>query len=205
MGFKTLNKTYLENLAKNPLITKSVTAGVANGLNEVLASIISKDYSGLKGTDNKVIKMVIYGSLILTPLSHNMYAALNKVFGNKLSFKMKMLQILVSVTTITPFISAVFTCWLALINNYNIKSLVATEDLKMELKKMLKVMKAGLLANYPRNVKSSVITNIGCLLVAQNYIQPELWVVFFTFVFFLLGTYQNTKQKIASQKKAKDQ
>lgn len=197
MGFSSVNRTYLNYLAKNPLVTKSLTAGVANGLNEIIASIISKDYSGLKGSDNKVMKMVIYGSLILTPLSHNMYGVLNKAFGTKLSFKMKMLQILVSVSTITPLISAVFTCWLALINNYKLKSLLTIQDLRTELRKMVEVMKSGLIANYPRNVKSSILTNVGCLVVAQNYVHPELWVVFFTFVFFLLGTYQNTRQKMA--------
>jgi hypothetical protein len=33
------------------------------------------------------------------------------------------------------------------------------------------------------------------LVIAQKYIDPQLWVVFFSVVSFCVGTYQNTKLK----------
>lgn len=207
MSFSSANAVYLQYLAKYPLLTKSITAGVLNGLNELIASIISRDFSSFKlSLNNKIVKMVLYGSLILTPISHNLYGILNKVYGSKLSPLLKICQVLTSVCTIQPIISAIFTAWISVINEFQPSSKIEdVDDLKHELTNLQHIIKKGLWNNYSRNLKSSVITNCISLSIAQNFLKPELWVVFFNIVYFVLGTYQNTKIKMKMNKGDEDE
>ncbi|CUM52445.1 uncharacterized protein AC631_05478 [Debaryomyces fabryi] len=204
---KSLNARYLFYLAKYPLFTKSITAGVLSGLNEIIASVLAKDYKYTRIADHrikhvispKILTMIIYGSLILTPISHQLYAILNKIYkGPNLSPIMKVAQILTSLSTITPTLAAVFVSWLSLINNYTLptKSLNITQ----EIKKIGSIIKNGLRTSYLPILKSSLVTSTCTLIIAQKFIQPELWVVFFNLVFFVMGTVQNTKLKKQQQK-----
>lgn len=60
---------------------------------------------------------------------------------------------------------------------------------------MKEVIIRGIRTNYAKFLRSSMVTNFSCLIVAQNFIPTELWVVFFNLVYFVLGTYQNIKVK----------
>lgn len=208
MSLATANAAYLAYLNKYPLLTKSITAGVLNGLNELIASLVSKDMSSFKlSLNTKIVKMIIYGACILTPISHNLYGTLNRVFGNagKLSPAMKILQIATSLATISPIISGIFTSWLSLINNYqpsSNKNEGLGEKIKAELFNARQIVVRGLKQDYWRILRGSVTTNCVCLLVAQTYIDPQLWVVFFNCVYFVLNTYQNTKMKMQKQEVA---
>lgn len=206
MSFSSANTVYLQYLAKYPLLTKAITAGVLNGLNELIASILSRDFSSFKlSPNNKIVKMILYGSLILTPISHNLYGILSQVYGTKLTPILKICQVLTSVCTIQPIISAIFTAWISVINEFQPSAKIEdVEDLKHELIKLQHIVRRGLWNNYSRNLKSSVITNCVSLSIAQNFIKPELWVVFFNVVYFVLGTYQNTKIKMRMNKGDED-
>ncbi|CDK28882.1 unnamed protein product [Kuraishia capsulata CBS 1993] len=46
-------------------------------------------------------------------------------------------------------------------------------------------------------MKSSWITTPIAMAIAQNYLSPNIWVVFFNVVYFVLGTYNNTLVKIS--------
>lgn len=213
MSIKELNVIYLRYLTKYPLLTKSLTAGLLNGLNETIASLVSKDYKSFKLTLNsKIVTMVIYGSLILTPVSHNLYGILNKIYlGKNLSTVMKICQILTSLTTITPTISAIFTSWLSIINNYELPKRMEINSehdlfrtIKTETSKIKSIVQTGLYNDYFKILKSSLVTSCISLAVAQNFVAPELWVVFFNLIYFVLGTIQNTKLKKQHQKKIQD-
>lgn len=207
MALTDINQLYLQYLQKYPLVTKSVTSGVLNGLNEILASHVTKDSATASEFKSKVIKMVIYGSFLLTPLSHTLYGILHKLFdklsgGKPLTAKLKLLQVLASLSTITPILCGLFTAWTSLINNYSSGDQAfanPVEKLGQEITRMKRVIKNGLHLNYGRILKSSLITSGVSLVIAQNYIAPELWVVFFNAIYFVLGTYQNIKQKQASK------
>lgn len=203
---KSLNARYLFYLVKYPLFTKSITAGVLSGLNEIIASVLAKDYKYTRIANHrikhvispKIITMIIYGSLILTPISHQLYAILNKIYkGPNLSPIMKVAQILTSLSVITPTLAAVFVSWLSFINNYRLP----TKDFNIvqEIKKIGAIIKNGLKKSYLPILKSSLVTSTCTLIIAQKFIQPELWVVFFNLVFFVLGTMQNTKVKKQQQ------
>lgn len=86
--------------------------------------------------------MVLYGSLILTPISHNLYGILNKVYGSKLSPLLKICQVLTSVCTIQPIISAIFTAWISVINEFQPSSKIEdVDDLKHELTNLQHIIK----------------------------------------------------------------
>ncbi|CAK9437770.1 uncharacterized protein LODBEIA_P21480 [Lodderomyces beijingensis] len=203
MSFQELNAQYLAYLAQYPLATKSVTSGILNGLNETISSAITNEYKesrilGLKIKhvfSSKLVKMIIYGSLISTPISHKMYGVINKIFKGPLTPKQKILQILTSLFTVTPTLSACFVAWIGLINNYQPKSFSICE-----IGRIYTVIKTSLQKGYLPVLRSSMVTSFLALVVAQKFVKPELWVVFFNLIFFVLGTYQNTKLKKLQKK-----
>lgn len=198
----TLNRKYLKALAKQPLLTKSVTAGLLALLNELIASMLSKDYKVTRIKNReirhffsyKIIGMVVYGSLIITPLSDKLYGLSNRIFRrSRMSSFMKCAQILSSLVCIQPILSAVFTLWLSVVNNYHVSSPHTT--LSGELRKILAILRTGLTKNYFRILRSSMVTSFCTLVFANVYLAPETWITFFTIVYFVLGTIQNTKVK----------
>lgn len=199
MSLKSLNAKYLGYLAAAPLLTKSITAGCFSGLNEIISSTITNDFAestiaGVKVKHfltPKLLTMIIYGSLIATPISHNLYAVINKIFKGTLSPAQKLLQILTSLSTVTPILAGCFTAWIAIINNYKPSGASVVE----EIRRISKVAKFALTHNYLPILKSSLVTSSVTLVIAQKFIKPELWVVFFNFIYFILGTYQNTNLK----------
>ncbi|CAI5758406.1 unnamed protein product [Candida verbasci] len=195
-----LNAQYVQYIIKYPLLTKSITTGIFCGLNETISSILTGEYkeSKILGINikhvisKKLVKMIIYGSLIATPISHYLYYIINnKIFIAPLTSKQKVLQILTSLSTVTPILSACFVSWISLINNYT----PGKEDLSTELKRIKNVVSTGLKKGYFSVLKTSLITSLFALIVAQRFVPPELWVVFFNLVYFIMGTYQNTKLK----------
>ncbi|ODV81462.1 uncharacterized protein CANTADRAFT_44216 [Suhomyces tanzawaensis NRRL Y-17324] len=209
---KSLNAKYLAYLAAYPLITKSVTSGVFLGLNEIISSVVTGEFqkSTILGQkvhhvlSPKLVTMIIYGSLIATPLSHNLYKIINTIFKPPLSSGLKVLQILTLLSTVTPLLAATFTSWVSLLNGYKSKGGSVSE----EISRAFAVIKAGLKSNYRAILKSSLITSSVSLVIAQKFILPELWVVFFNFVYFIVGTLQNIKlkkaQKLARARAEKD-
>lgn len=207
MSLKAANTKYLQYLVTYPLLTKSVTAGVLAGLNETISTGLSGEYrettvAGRKikhVLSPKILTMIVYGAFIITPISHTMYGVLNRVFkGPNLSKKMKVLQILTSLSTITPTLPAVFTAWVSIINVY--RPPTKGFDPVVELEKIGRIIRGGLQKGYKRVLKTSLVTSAILLVIAQSFIPPQLWVVFFNLVYFFMGTYQNTKLKIQAKK-----
>lgn len=207
--FMSLNKQYLFYLSKYPLLTKLATSGVLAALNEMIASGISGDTRktelNVLGSKVKVrhvlspriLQMVFYGACIATPISHNLYGVLNKFFQGKLTPKMKLLQLLTSLCTVTPCLSAVYVAWLLFLNGY--KSSGAGFG---EIKRLLNVLYVGVKRNFPTVYRTSLGTTIVAMTVAQNFLPPELWVVFFSLVYFVVGTIQNTRFKLKAKRDA---
>ncbi|ODV98218.1 hypothetical protein PACTADRAFT_48016 [Pachysolen tannophilus NRRL Y-2460] len=222
MGFgeKSLNKRYLDALSKNPLLTKSITAFILSCLNEQIASLISGDLTSfnLKISADSTIKirhpfservplMGFYGFAINAPISHYSYKILNKIFTPPLKTKKeKLLQILTSLLTITPILSTCLVSYIALISlnptplSFKKILLIIKENgykgLKKEFSRILITINIALKKSLLSVLKSSWIISPLAILIAQNYLDTEMWVVFFNFVYFVLGTYQNTMVKL---------
>ena len=70
----SLNAQYLTYLAKYPLLTKSVTAGVLAALNETIASFIAGDAKGNRLGRifiKKVLFLVFFGGCLFPPTLNN--------------------------------------------------------------------------------------------------------------------------------------
>lgn len=191
----SLNKVYLSYLAAYPLATKSVTAGVLATLNESIATSIAdskRKQSRRQLFDSKVLKNILqilmYASLFAAPVSHTYYNQLTRLFKGKTNWKYKVLQILVSLLSISPFLSAAYVSWIAVMNvETNVPNYVSA--IKTSVAK-------GLRNNFWLVYRTSAITSTVAIAAAQLLIPTELWVVFFNLVFFILGTYQNTRMKL---------
>lgn len=193
----SVNQVYLSYLAKHPLATKSATAAVLATLNECMATCVlrlKKPQTSQKSNSvvvKKILQMLVYAALFATPVSHLYYKQLTLVFRGKLSFKLKILQILTSLLTLSPFLSAAYVSWISAINTEGSNGYLS-QRLRVHGKAVVK----GLKNNFWLVYRSSAITSTLAIGVAQALIPAELWVVFFNLVYFVLGTYQNTKLKL---------
>lgn len=136
--------------------------------------------------------MLFYAALLATPASHVYYKLLTRFFRGKLSHKLKVLQILTSLVTISPLLSAGYISWISVIN-VNVSPEGSTKNL---FQAYLAAIKDGLKANFWLAYRTSAIASTLAMSVAQAFVPPDLWVIFFNFVNFILGTYQNTKMKL---------
>lgn len=184
----SLNQVYLSYLATHPLATKSATAAILATLNEGIATSVSGFGKGSAVT-KKMAQMLLYAAFFATPLSHLYYNQLTRIFKGKLTWKLKMLQILASLLTLSPVLSAAFVSWISAINMQK----------KETLSNYRSVIINGLKNNFWLVYRSSAITSTLSMAVAQALVPTELWVVFFNAVYFVLGTYQNTKMKLKAR------
>ncbi|ODV85199.1 hypothetical protein CANARDRAFT_188007, partial [[Candida] arabinofermentans NRRL YB-2248] len=213
--FSKLNKGYLSLLNKYPLLTKAITTALFNSLNEQIASFLAGDLQHITikiGSHKfvlphtltaKVPLMAFYGFAINAPFAHHAYKLLNKIYIPPLSSRTKIAQILTSMVTITPVISAITISYISLINNAQFEKLFDLikigdiTSLKLELKSIFNKMKTSLITTFFPVVKSSWFSSPLFMIFAQKFLEPNLWVVFFSFCYFLLGTLNNTQIKKA--------
>ena len=83
---------------------------------------------------------------------------------------------------VTPTLAACFVSWIALINNYKLPK--GSINPIAELNKIVAIVRAGLKKGYFGVLKSSLVTSSVALVIAQKFVPPELWVVFFNVVYF---------------------
>jgi hypothetical protein len=133
--------------------------------------------------------MGAYGAFIAAPISHYLVGTLQKMFAGKTSASARVAQILASNIFVAPIQTIVFLASMAVINGA--KSL---EEIKRTVK-----------GGFSSVIRITWVVSPLTMVIAQNFIPVELWVPFFNFVTFALGTYFNTKIKllrIAAAKKA---
>ncbi|THH33996.1 hypothetical protein EUX98_g188 [Antrodiella citrinella] len=198
---------YLAQLAVHPLRTKSITLGVLQLLQEVVASHVAdvparrvpkeapvyEHALARAKLDTKALKMAFYGFFVSAPLGHFLVGLLQKAFAGRTDLKAKIGQILASNLVVAPIQVSVYLASMAIINGAKTK-----ED-------VLRTVKGG----FMNVMRLTWMTSPLALIIAQKYLSPELWVPFFNFVQFVLGTYFNAKlkkMKLASEaKNDKDQ
>lgn len=184
---------YLLQLQKNPLQTKCFTAATLSALSEFLASYIAKSKDPKTGSyySSRVPKMALYGFFVSAPLQHVLVNALQKAFANKKGVFWKLAQILASNLLITPITSSAFIASMAVITGAR------------SIDSVIRALKTSL----PAIIKSSWVTSPFVLAFAQSFIPEQLWVPFFSFCYFFLGTYNNSlvkKKQIAARKAAEE-
>ncbi|KAK8117966.1 Peroxisomal membrane protein PMP22 [Apiospora kogelbergensis] len=107
---------YINQLEKNPLRTKMLTAGTLASLQELIASFLAKDRNkhGNYFT-SRVPKMAAYGALVSAPLGHFLIWCLQKAFKGRTSLRSKIMQIIVSNLVIAPIQNSIYLIAMALI------------------------------------------------------------------------------------------
>ncbi|KAI1398465.1 integral membrane protein [Hypoxylon fuscum] len=180
---------YINELEKNPLRTKMLTAGTLAGLQEFLASWLAKDRNkhGNYFTA-RVPKMAAYGALVSAPLGHFLIWCLQKTFKGRTSLRSKILQILVSNLIVAPIQNVVYLVAMALIAGARTYHQV----------------RATVRVGFMKVMKVSWITSPLCLAFAQAFLPEVAWVPFFNVVAFIIGTYINTmtkKKRLAALRK----
>ncbi|KAI4860224.1 integral membrane protein [Hypoxylon rubiginosum] len=171
---------YINELERNPLRTKMLTAGTLAGLQELLASWLAKDRNkhGNYFTA-RVPKMAAYGALISAPLGHFLIWCLQKTFKGRTSLRAKILQILVSNLIVAPIQNVVYLVAMALIAGA----------------RTFHQVRATVRVSFMKVMKVSWITSPLCLAFAQQFLPEAAWVPFFNVVAFIIGTYINTMTK----------
>ncbi|KAG7892005.1 hypothetical protein KL905_003662 [Ogataea polymorpha] len=210
-----LNRKYLNTLENHPLATKVLTAAVLNGLNEQLATyfagetrkstikIGSKDVQLSHSVTKRVPLMFLYGLLINGPFTHYAYKLLHLAYRPPLGPRKRLAQILTSMATITPAISALMISYISLISNIDITNIKDLSSAKAELLDVLRKIKVALQTSLVSVIRSSWVSSPIFMLVAQSFLKPNQWAVFFNFCYFVLGTYNNTiiKRRLKEQNK----
>lgn len=180
---------YIKQLQTNPLRTKMLTSGSLAGLQEIIASWLAHDRSKHGHYfSSRVPKMMAYGALISAPLGHALIGVLQWLFSNRTSLKAKIMQILISNLVVSPIQNTVYLASMAVIAGA----------------RTFHQIRATVRAGFMPVMKVSWITSPIALAFAQKFLPEYLWVPFFNFVAFIIGTYINThtkKKRLAALRK----
>lgn len=210
-SLSSLNKEYTRCLQAKPLSTKALTLVFFALLNEQLASFFAGDIQKLKISRSvyiphtmttKVPLMGLFALLVNAPLTHYGYRLIQKLVPSPLTPRKKIYQILLSIGIITPIATASFVSWIGLINNLNAfkKELKNGTNFKKLVRLFLNIVRTSLKASFIKVFSTSAITSPIFMLLAQKFIIPEAWAVFFAFCYFIVGTYNNTKVKLLKKR-----
>ncbi|KAK7961143.1 PXMP2/4 family protein 4 [Apiospora saccharicola] len=188
-GTKGYMMAYINQLEKNPLRTKMLTAGTLASLQELIASFLAKDRNkhGNYFT-SRVPKMAAYGALVSAPLGHFLIWCLQKTFKGRTSLKSKIMQIIVSNLVIAPIQNSIYLVAMALIAGARTYHQV----------------RATVRVGFMKVMKVTWVTSPLCLAFAQQFLPESTWVPFFNVVAFIIGTYINTmtkKKRLAALRK----
>ncbi|KAK8007817.1 hypothetical protein PG989_001807 [Apiospora arundinis] len=188
-GTKGYMMAYINQLEKNPLRTKMLTAGTLASLQELIASFLAKDRNkhGNYFT-SRVPKMAAYGALVSAPLGHFLIWLLQKAFKGRTSLKSKIMQIIVSNLVIAPIQNSIYLVAMALIAGARTYHQV----------------RATVRVGFMKVMKVTWVTSPLCLAFAQQFLPESTWVPFFNVVAFIIGTYINTitkKKRLAALRK----
>lgn len=201
---KSLNLQYQRALATNPLLTKCLTAAALSVLNEVIATSVAGDYK-ISTVLNQKIKhplswklplFALFSAGVSAPVTHYGYKWLNTLFKAPLSTKQKLLQILTSMITLTPFLGTLFVAFISIVNMKPQLQSLGNDELKRAWLTVKTAWSKSLLSV----LKSSWLTGPVVIAFSQKFLKPELWVPFNQLCYFVLGTSQNTFMKLAAKK-----
>ncbi|KAJ1964699.1 hypothetical protein IWQ62_002860 [Dispira parvispora] len=182
----SLLQAYLHSLDRHPLVTKALTSGILQGLQEQLALVLSgtsRSLSSKKKTwallNPKVVQMTLYGLLISGPMGHFLYAWLSRWLAKRSGPMVPVLMLLVSNLVISPIQNAVYVLAMAYIaGQRSPKQLLTT-----------------LHQQWPGLQKVSCVLFPVVQLVASKLLHPNHWVPFFNLMGFVFGLYFNTLLK----------
>lgn len=206
--FMDISRRYNRALAQKPLLTKVLTGALLSSLGELISQlttgIVSHKhqeilkklrYVGRIITRNpsKILLMFCYGGFINAPINHYLYGWItqvtnSRIVGTKLR---KFVQLAASLAIVSPIQVGCLVSSLTVVN----------QNVGWALTKYPPLIRENLRAKYFKILSSSLVTSTILVSIAQKYIAPAKWSVFFSFAYAVLGTGQNIYLKIASETK----
>ncbi|KAL2785368.1 hypothetical protein BJX66DRAFT_343191 [Aspergillus keveii] len=177
---QSLYTAYLQELQRNPLRTRMLTAGFLSATQELTASYLANDVtkSGHYFSP-RVLKMLIHGLFISAPLSHTLSRLLQRAFAGRTSLPAKILQIFASNLIVSPIQNTVYLASM---------SVIAGARTWTQIRAMIN-------AGFLPMMKVSWATSPVALAVAQKFLPEHAWAPFFNLIGFFIGTYINTYTK----------
>lgn len=200
-----ISRRYNRALTQKPLLTKILTGALLSSIGELSSQLttgfISKRQEGLlkklsyvgeiiARNPSKILLMFCYGGFINAPINHYLYGWITQITrGNIVNTKLrKIVQLIASLTIVSPVQVGCLISALTVVN----------QNVGWALSKYPSMIRENLKAKYFKILSSSLVTSTVLVSIAQRYIPPAKWSVFFSFAYAILGTGQNTYLKIAS-------
>ncbi|CAR26255.1 ZYRO0B05434p [Zygosaccharomyces rouxii] len=203
-----ITRRYNRALAQKPLLTKVLTGAILASLGELTSQLttgfISKKQQGIlkklsyvgkiiARNPSKILLMFCYGGFINAPINHYLYGWITQITNGKIvSTKLrKLVQLIASLAIVSPIQVGCLVSALTVVN----------QNVGWALSKYPSMIRENLKAKYFKILSSSLVTSTILVSIAQRYISPAKWSVFFNFAYAILGTGQNIYLKIASTAK----
>lgn len=194
-------------LAKHPLLVKSITGALLSSLGELISQWTAILYGSLQseGTEKyrswkvicaqlirepkilKVLVMFCYGGLINAPINHFMYRRITAITGRyfESARTRSLVQLLAALAVVSP-IQVLFLVAILTINTH----------FDGDVNRLWIHIKRSVKSKYVKVLTSSCVSTTVLVSLAQRYIEPEKWSVFFSFAYAILGTGQNIYLKL---------
>lgn len=203
-----ISRRYDKALTQNPLPTKILTGALLSSLGEltsqITAGFISKKQQGIlkklayvgkiiARNPSKILLMFCYGGFINAPINHYLYGWITQITNGRIvSNKLrKFVQLIASLAIVSPIQVGCLISALTVVN----------QNVGWALTKYPSMIRNNLKAKYFKVLSSSLVSSTILISIAQRFISPAKWSVFFSFAYALLGTGQNIYLKIASTAK----
>ncbi len=156
---------------------------------------------------SRIPKQALFGLCVSGPLSHFLIGELQRRFANKpKTLPYKVLQIICNNTFISPIYCILGVLYMTLITRpyFSLTSIFTAFSKVMG--QYFNDSKSALRASLLPMLKTSWISNPVAMGFAQAFLPQNLWVPFFSFMGFLLGTYNNylIKGKLVEQKRLQE-
>lgn len=202
-----LSQKYNKALTQHPLLTKALTGAILSSLGELVSQLstglVSREgqttLKRLKAVlkivarqPSKILLMFCYGGLINAPINHYLYGWITQVTNGKIVnvTLRKLLQLLASLLIVSPIQVGFLVSSLTVVN----------QNVGWALAKYPPMIKENLRAKYLKILSSSWVTSTILVSIAQKYVAPAKWSVFFSFAYAILATGQNIYLKLAAGK-----
>ncbi|CUS21617.1 LAQU0S03e06722g1_1 [Lachancea quebecensis] len=200
-------------LTRYPLLTKMATGAVLSAVSELVSQLTTtskaKDsnekrlsmsqklaHALQKPSYRKLLSMFLYGGLVNAPINHFCYGWITRFTSQNVTPKWKrMAQLCGSWFIVSPI--QVFFLVIAL-------TLVNLDQEAYKLSQKLNAVKTSLRSRYGPMFSSSVVSATAFVSIAQQFITPEKWSVFFSFAYAALNTGQNIYLKRGSKDSSKE-
>ncbi|SCU80469.1 LADA_0B07646g1_1 [Lachancea dasiensis] len=201
--------TYNVLLQRRPLLTKIATGAVLSALSELISQFTTPSVQTLGENDDgrpksslqkvksllqkpkycKLLVMLLYGGLVNAPINHYFYGWITQFTNRSVAPRWKRLaQLCGSWFVVSPIQVLGLITALTLVNSP-----------EQQMSHKLTAVAASLRARYGPMLTSSVISSTAFVSIAQQYISPEKWSVFFSLAYAVLNTGQNIYMKISSE------